>query len=764
MRPKTALFIAAYLIAAEVQANVGLLGGFTNNMPPTPYAALVLAADGSTQFLSGYPTNGAIFSVGFNVQDLGLLGGVEIDTMTMTFVPYVSHVAADGTLTRLTSGSLPLDGAIFSVSLNPIGIGLIGGQAPFQSMASDIYAAKVMTDGSIQNLNLPPLPPMSNTAGISWVAINSSEVGLVGGQYINSMAVQAPYAALIFADGTTQDLSSGANFPVSGNIGTVAINDLGLGLIGGRDLLNNSAYASFVESNGTLIQIPSGGFPVGMGSIVTVGINISGVGLIGGLDAVGDPYAARVQFGGALQTLSDAVFPQSGGGIGSVSINSAGMGVIGGRSNNLGYVGLVSPDGTLTSISDPAFFTANLGITSVSINEEGVSLIGGLDTMTSTVYAALIAPNGALTSLQGFPLMGALAISVATSRNAFFVGPTSIGPYTGQINTLLAASKAVENHMMTLHKKLWREEETENGELGYVVQSDFERNPMARVCCPKPSSFTFWVSPFFDKIHQSKQEEIPSFTNDTYGLVSGLDYWATDSIVLGGSLAYAFNYTHFSESLGHAKTNQEMAVYYTSYQGDFIFVDASVWGGFYEIANTRHTLGFITSKSNSHGWLLSPHFEICATNYRDLKWWLIEPFAMVDWVNNWQHGYKEKGASGLNLVIEGQYNSLLRSEAGLRFYEVLNYEWGRILLEEKGSYINRAPFHFNPTTTFFVASPSTFTVETGTNQMQNLVGAQLNAAFVPWNDRYPYGQIDFRGEFGSSFISYFASFEIGKKF
>ena len=444
MRSKTALIFAAYLISIQGRANVGLLGGYTSNMPTNPYAAVVLAADGSTQFISGLPTNGAIYSAGFNVQDLGLLGGFEINLMTLTFVPLVAHVAADGTLTRLSSASLPLDGAIFSVSLNPLGIGLIGGQAPFQAMASDIYAAKVLTDGSIQNLNLPPLPPMSNTAEISWVAINSSEVGLVGGKYINSMVVQTPYAALIFADGTTQDLASGANFPASGNINTVAINDLGLGLIGGRDLLNNSAYASFVESNGTLSQIPSGGFPVGMGSIVTVGINNSGVGLIGGLDEAGHPYAARVQFGGALQTLSDAVFPKPVvGGIGSVSINSAGMGVIGGQNNNLGYVGLVSPDGTLTSISDPAFFTANLGITSVSINEEGVSLIGGLDTMTNIVYAALIAPNGALTSLQGFPLMSAFAISVASSRNAFFVGPSSVGSYTAQINTLLAASKSV---------------------------------------------------------------------------------------------------------------------------------------------------------------------------------------------------------------------------------------------------------------------------------------------------------------------------------
>jgi len=46
---------------------------------------------------------------------------------------------------------------------------------------------------------------------------------------------------------------------------------------------------------------------------------------------------------------------------------------------------------------------------------------------------------------------------------------------------------------------------------------------------------------------------------------------------------------------------------------------------------------------------------------------------MFDWANNWQGKIRETGSSGLNIRVGNQYTSMLRSEAGLRFYETIRY-------------------------------------------------------------------------------------------
>ena len=86
------------------------------------------------------------------------------------------------------------------------------------------------------------------------------------------------------------------------------------------------------------------------------------------------------------------------------------------------------------------------------------------------------------------------------------------------------------------------------------------------------------------------------------------------------------------------------------------------------------------------------------------------------------------------------------------------------MLEEKLSYINQAPFNVGDVNTLFVQSASTFPIAIGSSKVNNLGGVELRGTFVPIKPKYPHGAIDFQGEFGSSFQSYFVSLEIGKAF
>src|SRR6185295_20035769 len=97
------------------------------------------------------------------------------------------------------------------------------------------------------------------------------------------------------------------------------------------------------------------------------------------------------------------------------------------------------------------------------------------------------------------------------------------------------------------------------------------------------------------------------------------------------------------------------------------------------------------SKSHINGWLLNPHGEIATPiDIKPNDAFILEPFAMLDWANNWQNSFTEHGASGFNVHMDDHYSSFLRGEIGLRFYEMFKFEWGKFVLEEKASYINRA--------------------------------------------------------------------------
>ncbi len=113
--------------------------------------------------------------------------------------------------------------------------------------------------------------------------------------------------------------------------------------------------------------------------------------------------------------------------------------------------------------------------------------------------------------------------------------------------------------------------------------------------------------------------------------------------------------------------------------------------------------------------------------------------------------------------MKRQYNSVLRSEAGLRFYQNFCLARGNLLFEEKLSYVNQYPFDAGSVSTQFVAAASTFPISIGSTKMENLGGAEFKILFLPNNNR-PYFSLDLQTELGTSYQSYFAQIELGKNF
>ena len=202
-----------------------------------------------------------------------------------------------------------------------------------------------------------------------------------------------------------------------------------------------------------------------------------------------------------------------------------------------------------------------------------------------------------------------------------------------------------------------------------------------------------------------------------------------------------------------------------------MYVDGALWASIFQTHQARniHLTSFqFKSISHPEGFQLTSHFELGYNKEKPLYTsasfdFFINPFTMLDWANNWQQSYQEKGNSPFNAGQNAQYSSFLRTEAGLRFYETFFFKKWTLLLEEKGSYVNKTPFNVGRVNAFLVGSAGSFTVETFTSS-QNLGVVEMLFGFEPINRCYPYGSLSYQGEFGSGFQSHQVTTEVSWDF
>jgi hypothetical protein len=668
-----------------------------------PYAAF-LEKDGSIQRLPGLPLDGLTYRVAINKYAEGLIGG------TSGINAYAAFVAPDGTLTSFSGLIAP--GEIYTVSLNESGNGLIGG-GRFSSNVP--FAARVSRGGIATSIAGLP-----GSGLIYGVAIEQTGTGIIGG----IGPLNSAYAALVGADGALTPLTG---LPSTGGIFWVAANDFGQKVIGGQD--HSSAYAAFVSPSGSVSPIV--GLPAGL--LYSVGINHSGNGILGGTSST-LPYAALIDSNGAVTTITG--LPTTAGVIYNVALNKAGTGLIAGFSTTGPYGAFVSPNGTLKPLKSLPVGSGFLD--GLALHNAGVAIVGG--TSGGVPFAALVAPNGTLTYLNGLPTQGEInSIAIATLDDLV---PKSIGFYDSWANTQFMLSNTLTQHAI-LH-----------------------RNTADSCHCDAKmeNAYSIWLAPFGNYVHQSKRQAIPTYTNKIGGAVLGFDYNYAPSSIFGAGIAYAFNSIDYSRPPSHASMNQESAVLYTSWN-KVVYINAALWGGLYQASSTRKSFTLITSKSNPHGWNLTPHFEISKRfALTKSSFYCIEPFVMLDWTNNWQSHYREKGFSGFNLVLKNYHVSILRSETGVRFYQTFLYGWGSLVLEEKGSYVNRTPLGKRRATAAFIEADSSFSVETLSSNGQNHGLIEFHLEGIPCNSKGVYGSLDYQGEFGSSFQSQSIALTVGKNF
>ena len=430
-------------------------------------------------------------------------------------------------------------------------------------------------------------------------------------------------------------------------------------------------------------------------------------------------------------------------------------------------------------------------------------LIGGYS--SSGAYAALVGGSGAVTALNGLPLPGSIQ-SVAmlesllpllsqipteglTHNNlhlanyfnqyapdtAFYFVPSVLNGSLAQAleaaaptrhafdlfaadNAFFALSQSFSSHADNSHRYATFQEK--HCDEKKRVQRKSKRVRQEPDCGLSRRPFQFWGHVLGAVSYNKSQHQTPSFRPLTGGVILGFEVLGGhhDSYGFGG--AYSYTDLHQKQGRGGSKINQEYLFVYGLWNKGSFYGNGALWGGVFQIKNRRHialTSFDFTATSRPKGWQLAPHVEFGYQKSFSIT--TIDPFIALDWVNNWQGRYEEKGGGPLNFGQKSHHSSFLRGETGLKVSQAVEFNSWRVIFQEKAAYACRKPFGVGEVQAYLVDSPGSFTVTTlPTPKNVGVAGAKVS--FESIDPRFPQGGIAYQGEFGSGYQSHQGSLSL----
>lgn len=791
-------FILLSSLLAAVELPVAIIGG--QDASGNAYAAFVnpfTKAAGPS--FTGLPLNAAVGGA-INTPRQAAVGGADFSSL-LAYGAFVNQ-NTNAVKPPISNIALAAQGSLASRWINDFNRVIIGGQQGSQ----DFYVAFVDMQTNTAGPAVTGVPMPDSNSFCNGSVINNAGQALIAGGNMNT-----PYAARV--DAAANAISAViANTPAtSGDIlYSCALNESGLGLIGGRDTDSNTAYAAFIAPN-TNTALPNI-FNPGMGirTIYGVALNDFGQALIGGWTDTSTVYAAFID------PVTHVVSPISGLpsnpgsfiNIGGVAINNFGQGLIGGFDGMQAYAAFIDPiTKSAVTISNLPMGGQILAVGLVKTPYLPTQNLSG-NNLIFTNYINNNAPQLAFYFVPAWVsgnLVDALE-QAAPTRNA-------ISLFTAD-NNLLYLSHGLSVHLRNhRHFREHRKQELEmiatrylekdsliasaNKDVSllqnlprYVQQSPtkqvVQKSPTSSCVSEEPSSdasicpktpildrasYCLWFEALGVLASQKKQEQTTGFDPSVAGAILAFDAKTKANSLVGGGIAYTYTHISEKEDTGYSRINQEYLFAYATWMHRHFYFDGALWGGLFQIHQVREIdlNGFqFRSVSGPDGWQISPHVEFgydhTWTFYEDRSLDLVlDPFLMLDWVNAWQEAYQERGAGPFNVGQKAHYSSLLRTEIGLRLYQTLFFKKWLCTFEEKGSYVNKAPFGVGTMNAFLVGSPGTFTVET-LSQIQNLGVAEVALILEPVDHSDPYGSLSYQGEFSPSFQSHQISAEVSWDF
>jgi subtilase-type serine protease len=187
------------------------------------------------------------------------------------------------------------------------------------------------------------------------------------------------------------------------------------------------------------------------------------------------------------------------------------------------------------------------------------------------------------------------------------------------------------------------------------------------------TNWDIWIDGYFSQGNRRSDDVIAKYKQTLYGALMGLDYRATDNLLIGISAGLSQAEVKFDELMD--KGNQD------SYQGSvYAYYDGKPWyaegvltyayntykmdrfinvGGITRLANSEY-------KGNEYAGYAEVGYKLDAGGIV-----VIQPLAAFQAVYLMQDGYTETGAGDLNLIVDSQDTGSYQSYLGLRISKAI---------------------------------------------------------------------------------------------
>lgn len=272
-----------------------------------------------------------------------------------------------------------------------------------------------------------------------------------------------------------------------------------------------------------------------------------------------------------------------------------------------------------------------------------------------------------------------------------------------------------------------------------------------RVCPPAhpPGGMHIWGDLFGDFIDQGESGCHAGFNAKSVLPIVGFDYQAPLNILLGGAGAYSYSKVDNGDQLGGIDIQSGYGAAYATWFDTCAYVSAVLVGA-YNRYHEHRNIHFIERKASANfgggeilahlngGYLFETH---------DVQ---LAPFASIDFIYLRQEGFREKGASTLDLAIKRSRAELLREEAGLNVGYCFFPKGAHLFLQGKASYIREDRFRGKTYRARLKGQNGRFTVS-GLQPDRNLFSPGISGTYVTEDNRFQ-TSVGYTAEFGSHYV------------
>ncbi|MBS0626099.1 MAG: autotransporter-associated beta strand repeat-containing protein [Verrucomicrobia bacterium] len=446
------------------------------------------------------------------------------------------------------------------------------------------------------------------------------------------------------------------------------------GTLTGNGTLNktNSGTLTISANSSTFsgpIALQAGGLSVNGNlsgaSLLTVssGATLSGTGTTGAVTSSG-----TIQPGNSIGTLTVQ---------GNLILNPTSNVIIEiapGSSSLLDVTGTANLDGTLTITPDSGFYGNSQTYTVLT---SGTGIAGTFDlpiVSTNSNFSPSISYTGTdaiikvdiLQPFLGFTFSNFNTESVGNNINALKASGalSADAALLAAVNAMAGLSTAQVNGALDqLHPAPYSAFTEVQAALGGQLLSMFHRRPVPHCVCSGQSRV--WTLPYGNWLQEKDMQEQIGFTANSKGVAAGYDIEIYDGWVVGAGGLWNDTHLHWSHGQGRGSSHGWFGAVYTDYSMENFYVGLSVLAGL-ESCNTYRHIRYNTidevATGNRHNTEVMTQLATAVFFGPDMCFAF--PYFNLDILYIREGEVKEKGAPGLNLNVDSNSATTMRTEAG----------------------------------------------------------------------------------------------------